>query len=129
MLAVAVMAGCVPKAAAPPPPIAPAPPPPIQEEEIKAAEKPNVAIIDLNETASPDRALVQLRGTLVNRGTRATREISVHVEALDKDGAVIVSADSDPSTESIAPGSTATFAVIFENRPGIDHYHVEAISR
>jgi hypothetical protein len=65
----------------------------------------------------------------VNRGTRATRQVRVHVEALDKGGAIVVSADPVPSTQLIAPGSTSVFAVTFENRPEIDSYHAEAISR
>jgi hypothetical protein len=107
----------------------PLPPPPIVEEEIKAVEKPNIGIVDLNETPSEDRRTVTVTGTLVNRGTGTTHEVYVHVEALERNGAVLVSADSDPTTELIAPGSTAHFSVVFENRADVDRYHVEAISR
>lgn len=129
LLAVALLSACVRPPRPQRQPLAPPPPPAISEEEIKPVEKPDIAIVDLNENMSPDRKTVAVIGTLVNRGTRATREVYVHVEALDKDGAVVVSADSAPSTEAIAPGSTGSFAVTFENRPGIDRYHVEAITR
>ncbi len=126
-VALAALISCVPPA-----PLAPPPPPtprPISEEAIQPVETLETAIIDLNESRSPDGKTVTVTGTLVNRGTRATREVHVHVEALDKDGAVIVSADPAPSTNRIAPDSTATFSVTFESRPDIDRYHAEAISR
>jgi hypothetical protein len=107
----------------------PAPPPPLYEEEIKPVETLKLDIIDFNEMPSADRKAVTVTGTLVNRGTRTTREVYVHVEALDKDGAVVVSADPTPSTQTIAPDSTATFSTAFENRANIESYHVEAIGR
>lgn len=112
-----------------PSPLPPPLPPPISEETLRPVERPKIEITDLSEVASPDQKTVTVTGTLVNRGTGPTREVYVHVEALDKDGAVVVSADSDPSTETVQPGGTGTFSVMFENRPGIDRYHVEAISR
>ena len=122
-----VVSACVPPAHIPPP--APPPTPALSEEEIAPVERLDVAIIDFHETRSPDRTTVTVTGTLVNRGTRATRVVQIRVEALDKDGAVVVSADPAPSTQSIAPGTTATFAAVFENRPDIDRYHAEAMSR
>jgi hypothetical protein len=118
---------CVPPAPVPPP--AAPPTPALSEEVIAPVERLDVAIIDFHETVSPDRKTVTVTGTLVNRGTRATHEIRVHVEALDKGGAVVASADPVPSTQLVAPGSTSTFAVTFENRPEIDRYHAEAFSR
>ena len=127
-LALAMVAtACVPPAPVTPP--APPPTPVLSEEDIKADEKLDVVIVDFHETPSPDRKTVAVTGTLVNRGSRTTRQVHVHFEALDKDGAVVVSADPAPSTQRIAPASTATFGVTFESRPEIDRYHVEAISR
>jgi len=99
------------------------------EEEIRPLEKPNIAVLDLNETPSSDRQAVTVSGTLINRGTRATRDIVVHVEALNKSGVVVMSTDSDPNPIAIAPGATGTFSVSFQNRTDVDRYHVEAISR
>ena len=121
------LTSCVPPAPVTPP--APPPTPALSEEPLAPPERLDVAIIDFHETPGPDRKTVTVTGTLVNRGTRATRQVRVHVEALDKGGAVVVSADPVPSTQLIAPGSTSTFAVTFENRPDIDRYHAEAISR
>ena len=123
----ALTGACVPPAQIPPP--APPPTPALSEEEIAPVERLDVAIIDFHEAPSPDRKTVMVAGTLVNRGTRATRVVHVRVEALDKDGGVVVSADPAPSTQSIAPGTTAMFAAVFENRPEIDRYHAEAMSR
>jgi hypothetical protein len=126
-LLVTVLA-CAPPAAPPPlPPVAPTPP--LSEEEIKPIERPNIAITDLNETPSPDGKTVTVSGTLVNWGHGATREAYVHVEALNRNGAVVQSADSAPSTELIQPGSAAAFSVRLENRSDVDRYHVEAVAR
>ena len=110
-------------------PPAPPPAPVLSEEEIAPVETVDIAIIDFQETRSPDRTTVTVAGTLVNRGTRATHVVHVRVEALNKDGAVVVSAEPAPSTQSIAPGTTASFAAVFDNRPDIDRYHAEAMSR
>ena len=118
---------CVPPA--PPTPPAPPPAPAFSEEVIKPPERLDVAIIDFNETPSVDRKTVLVTGTLVNRGTRTTNNVQVHVEALDKNGAVVASVNPLPSTQLIAPGLTATFSATFESRPEIDRYHAEAISR
>jgi len=127
-LASVLVAACTPPA----PPSAPARAEParaVSEEEIKPVQKPNLAIIDLVETPTADKKTVTVSGRLVNRGTGTTREVYVHVEALDHDGAVLISADSEPSTEAIAPGATGGFSVMLENRRDVDSYHVEAISR
>lgn len=126
MIAALWLAGCVP----PEPPEVPRPEPPrLLEEDIKPVETIELQIIDLNETPNPTDKTVTVSGRVLNRGTRATHEVSVHVEALDKDGAVVLSADPEPSTRIIAPGSTATFSTAFDNRPETDRYHVEAIGR
>ena len=125
---IVLLASCAPPAP-PRPPLAPPPPPPIVEEVLKPVEKPKIEIADLNETPSADQKTVSVSGTLVNRGTGPTHEVYVHVEALDTDGAVVVSADSEPSSETIKPGGTGTFSVTFENRSSIDRYHVEAVTR
>lgn len=125
-LAVA-MAACVPPA-----PVAPQAPPPtpiLSEEIIAPPERLDTAIIDFHETRNPNGQTVTVSGTLVNRGTRTTSAVQVHVEALNKDGAVVASTNPVPSTQLIAPGSTATFSATFESRPAIDRYHAEAISR
>jgi hypothetical protein len=128
VLPLVTVLACTPPAPAPPPPPVAATPP-LSEEEIKPLERPNIAITDLDETAGPDGKTVTVSGMLVNRGRGATREVYVHVEALNRDGAVVQFADSEASTELIQSGSTAAFSVKLENRPDIDRYHVEAVSR
>jgi hypothetical protein len=68
-------------------------------------------------------------GRLLNRGNRTTREVHMQVEALDKDGAVVVSTPADTATQLIPAGSTTTFSATLEARPDIDRYHVEAVGR
>ncbi len=124
----ALASACTPPAPPPPPPPAAATPP-LTEEEIKAVERPDIAITDVNEMPSGDRQNVTVSGTLLNRGRGATREVYVHVEGLNRDGAVVETADSEPTTEAIQPGSTAAFSVQMQNRADVDRYHVEAVAR
>lgn len=128
-LGLALVSTCTPPK--PPPPLPPpvAPTPPLSEEELKAVERPDIAITDVNEVPSPDHHSVTVSGTLLNRGRGATREVYVHVEAINRDGAVVQAADSEPTTEAIPAGSTATFAVKLENRADIDRYDVKAVAR
>lgn len=92
-------------------------------------ERINIAITDHDEIPSGDGKTVTVMGTLVNRGTSPTRQVYVHVEALNRDGTAIVSADSDVTSEVIPPGGTARFSVLLDNRADIDRYHVEALAR
>ncbi len=129
MLILASVAGCVPREIEVEPPPPPVPTPPISEEQIVPIERPHIVITDINETQSADKKSVTVSGTLVNRGHGTTHEVYVHVEALSPDGAVVLSADSEPTTELIQPGSTAAFSVTLENRADVERYHVEAVSR
>ncbi len=121
---------CVPRQ----PPEPPRPPPPpapkaLIEEELKPLERPDIVITNIDEQVSQDHKTATVTGTLVNRGNGSTRTVTITVSALDKDGNELDSREAAPSTQHIAPGATATFVSSFERRPGIDHYHVEAISR
>ena len=129
VLVLAAFASCTPPQAPAPSTPPPLPTPPLSEEEIKPIERPYIAITDLNETPSADGKRVTVSGTLVNRGDGPTREVYVHVEALNREGTVVQAADSTPTTELIAPGSSAGFSVTLENRADVDRYHVEAVVR
>lgn len=120
---------CVAPAPLPIPVATPAAPPPIREEALKPVGTVRLDIRGFAGTPSADHKTVTVGGTLVNNGTRTTHEVSVHVQALDRSGAVLMSADARPSTQAIAPGGTATFSVRFDTRPAIDSYHAEAIAR
>ena len=113
--------------APPPPPMLPTPA--LSEEELRPLERPTIVITDLDEITARDQKVVSVTGTLVNRGTGATREVYVHVEALNRDGTVVVSADSDLIRGVIPPGATTRFSVVLENCADIDRYHVEALAR
>lgn len=127
LIVAAFLTSCVPPAPLPPPP--PLPTPALSEEELRPVERINIAITDHDEITSSDGKTVTVTGTLVNRGTRPTHQVYVHVEALNRDGGVILSADSDLTSEVILPGGTARFSVLLENRSDIDRYHVEALAR
>ncbi len=126
----ALLAACLKPPVHPPPPAVPTPNPGIvYEEDLRPVEKTRIEIIDLRETPSPDKARMTITGTLINRGTKTTSELSVRVEALDEAGDVVLGVSAVPDTERIAPGATGTFAVTFDHRPGVTSYHVEAIAR
>ncbi|MBI3786486.1 MAG: hypothetical protein HY270_24115 [Deltaproteobacteria bacterium] len=121
---------CVPRQ--PPEPLLPPPPPPpkvLVEEEIKPVERPEIIISDFSEQVSEDRKTATVTGTLINRGNGATHQVTISVSALDKDGHEVDRREATPSTQRIAPETTATFVSTFDRRPEIDHYHVESISR
>jgi len=122
-----LLLSCTPPAPNQPPPLLPTPQ--ISEEEIRPPRMLQLAILNLDEQPSGDRRSVTLTGTILNRGERATRQVYVHVDALNRDGAIVLSSDLPPSTERIAPGGTGSFSATFDNRPEIDHYHVEAVAR
>ena len=117
-----------------PPPSPPAPirvtaPQPLYEEDLRPVTRPNLVITDLTETPSADKTTVIVAGVLVNRGSGPTRDVFVQVNALDREGRVVISTGSQVSTSSIPPGGTGRFSVTIEDRPEVDRYHVEAISR
>lgn len=129
LLALLQTTACTPRvmSTAPPPP--PPPTPVLEEEPLRPIERPDVAITDVNEISSPDGKTVTVTGTLINRGTGPTREVSTAIAALDKNGVVLMSARVDPTPPSIAAEGTASFSATFANRPDIDRYRVEVISR
>ena len=51
------------------------------------------------------------------------------VEGLDSDGTRVVSVDTLPTPQAIAPGTYATFVVRLPNDPAVRTYHVVAIGR
>jgi hypothetical protein len=131
LLLAAAAVACRPREMPPPPP--PAAPTPISgiyyEEDLRPVEQPQIEIVDLQETPSTDGKRVTVTGTLINRGTKATSELSVVVDAFDADGNLLESAGALPSTERVAPTGTAIFTATFNDARGIARYHVEAIAR
>jgi len=100
---------------------------PIVEEELKPAGHAEVAILDLNEEQGSDKNRVAVSGKLLNRGTRATRRIIVHVQALDASGRVLEETEAFATPEAIEPGNTGRFRVEMSNRPDTQDYHVEVL--
>src|SRR5574340_1738547 len=62
------------------------------EEELKPMERVSLAITGHDEIPSPDGKTVTVTGTVANWGTKPTHQVSVRVEALGRDGAVLLSA-------------------------------------
>jgi len=72
---------------------------------------------------------VFVEGTVRNVGSRASRDLKVTVEGLDASGAPVVSADTLPTPQTIAPYATSAFVVRLPNDPAVRTYHVVAIGR
>jgi hypothetical protein len=109
--------------------VPPPPAPVLQEENVPPVERPEIEILDLQQTPTPDRKRVTLTGTLRNQGNAETHQLMIRIEAQDKERAVVLSADAQPSSDEVPPGGTATFTATVDNRPEVVRYHVEAIAR
>jgi len=123
----ALALGCARQA--PPPPPAPPPLPPLTEESLAPSTTAEFQIGPIKETVSADGAAVFVEGTVRNVGSRPSRDVEVSVEGLDAAGTRVVSADTLPSPQSIAPDTSATFVVRLPNDPAVRTYHVVAIGR
>lgn len=125
-----VLLACLSGACRRPPPL---PPPPAQStalssEDLPATTRVELAIAELSELISDDKVEVVVSGLVVNRGTRPTTSVTVHVRGLDRDGLTLRETQVTPSTERIpAEGGSARFSVVFPNDPAVMHYHIEAI--
>jgi hypothetical protein len=124
--------GCLLLSACKPPaprPVSLAPTPALQEEALRPIERPQLRILDLHETPSPDGKRIMLTGTLKNDGVGPTHELVINIEGRDDNNAVVCSAQAVPSTEEVLPGDTVSFTATLDNRPETVDYHVEAIGR
>ena len=123
-----VIAGCTKQ-----PPAVPVPPPQaaswIHEDDTSPPRQPHIEITNLEEDVSEDASMVTVTGTLTNRGEAPTGALSVQVNGLSEDGAVVVSAKARPTSEQVPVNGVAQFIAVLANRPEVRHYHVEAIAR
>jgi hypothetical protein len=77
---------------------------------------------------SEDKHDLFVEGKIGNRGDRATKQISVVVEARDEKGQVVVRGEAIPAPQALLPGGSATFVVKLPNDPTIRRFHVEAVA-
>lgn len=101
--------------------------PPLVEEELKPDGRADVTILDLNEEPAADKKKVVVSGTLLNRGTRATRRIIVHVQALDANGKVLGETQAFATPEAIETGNSGRFRVEMDSLADVQDYHVEVL--
>lgn len=120
----AVGAGC---ARTPEPP--PAPPRIIHEAPLRPTTTIELQVGPPTWTDSADGRETWVEGSVRNRGSRPTREITVRVSGLDAAGNVVSRADGAPATQLIVPGGSARYRVRVANDPAIKTFHVEAIGR
>lgn len=121
-----LLTGC-PKEAPPPPP-EPPPAPPLTESTLPPTGAPAFQIdFDIEHGANPKELIVQ--GAVRNTGSRATRELKVWVEAVDGAGARVVTRETYPDQQEIAPGEAARFRVVLPNDPAIRTVRVEAFGK
>ena len=117
----------------PPPPLPPPvslPSPPLYEEPVPSPPEPvKVFVFGLKDTVSEDQQELFVEGKIGNRGDRATKQISVTVEALDEKGQMVARGEATPTPQDLLPGGSATFVVKLPNDPTIRHFHVEAVAR
>jgi len=124
VIAVALAAGC----AAPPPRPAPPPPPPLHEQPLAETTTADFLVSPtLDQTVSADGQQLFVEGMIRNRGSRASRDLRVFVEALDAQGNVLYKDDTLPTPQAIPPGEGTRFLVRFPNDAAIQSFHVEVV--
>jgi hypothetical protein len=113
----------------PPPPAAPAPGL-YYEENLQPDPTVRIEIIDLGDEVDRERRRVTVTGLLLNRGDRATTQVTVKVHALDEHGDVVASVYAVPASDRIpAHGGRVRFTAELEQNAAIRSYHVEALAR
>jgi hypothetical protein len=99
----------------------------MSDESLPVSTRVQLAIVDLREVVSDDKAEVMVSGNIMNWGNRPTTAVTVQVSGLDRDGRVVVQVPITPSSQTIAPGGGLPFASVLPNDPTVVDYHVEAI--
>jgi hypothetical protein len=99
----------------------------LSSEDLPAMTRVELAITNLSEVVSDDKAKVVIGGRVANGGTRPTTSVRVQVRALDHEGRTLREARVTPITERIPAGGSARFSVVFPNDPAVVDYHVEVI--
>jgi hypothetical protein len=123
---VLVLAGC--PRSTPPPESEPAQPP-IAETPLPPSGNAAFKIGNLDWTRSEDGRELYLEGSVENVGTRASRDLKVWVDGLDRSGMRLARTEVVPTPQQIPPGGAARFVVRMPNDASIETFHVEAIGR
>ena len=111
-------------------PRTPQPPEPtIAEAPLPPSGAPHFEIGPLNEQRSDDGAALYVESSVLNTGTRPSRDVKVSVEALDEHGMRLAETEVYPTTQEIPPGGAARFVARLPNDPAIRTFHVEAFGR
>src|SRR5438094_6902832 len=76
-----------------------------------------------------DPAELYVESSVLNTGTRVSRDVKVSVEALDAQGIRLAETEVYPTPQDIPPGGAARFVARLRNDPAIRTFHVEAIGR
>lgn len=131
VLAAVLLSACIRDPEPPPPPPAAMPTPgPYYEENLQPDPTVRLEIIDLGDEVDRERGRVTVTGMLLNRGDRATTQVTVKVHALDEHGDVVASVYAVPASDRIpAHGGRVRFSAEFDRDPAIRSYHVEALAR
>jgi hypothetical protein len=80
-------------------------------------------------TETADGRDTWVEGSVRNRGSRPTREITLWVTGLDAGGNVVSRADGSPMQQLVVPGASTRYRVRVANDRSIKTFHVEAIGR
>lgn len=124
-----LLAGCLRDPELPPAPVPPTPSLYL-EENLQPDPTVRIEIIDLRDSVNQETRRVTVTGTLINRGTKTTSQVSVKLSALDEQGLPVITVAALPSTDRIpANGGTARFTAEIDQNPAIRSYHVEAVAR
>ncbi len=89
-----------------------------------AVEPPPIQVIAWRQVESPNRAGLEIRGTLRNDSTGMVGDAGVKVSLFDSDGELIARRDAFLDAVAVTARSTIGFRALF---PGVDHFDGEPV--
>jgi len=125
-----VASGCVPPAP-PEPPRPPAPPPPkiLVEEDLRPLERPELVILDVQERPASEPDMVEVTGTILNRGNGRAAGLRVTVHVLDEHGNELAALPAEVEQDTLEANATVRFLLRMPRHPQARRYEVVAVAR
>ena len=108
------------------PPIAEAP---IAESPLPPSGEAHFDIGPIDAERSTDGHEWLVTSSVLNTGTRASRDVKVWVDGLDDGGLRLARTEVMLTPQEIPPGGAASFVARLPGNPAIRTFHVEAIGR
>ncbi len=88
----------------------------------KGAQKPAqpLEVLVWNQNIDPATGQILITGTLRNSGADLASSVSVEVQLVDRDGAVLTKSNATVASPNVRPGAEVEFRVRFPSTPGFE---------